>query len=137
MSYSDPYLFRAIMEARPSMDPVDLRGWNIAIYAVRYHLLIEVVDNLKGFEKDEKNNPMGLNLAVVKSLFEYQDPQGYTALHHAVIIQDDKYVETVLQLNLASVNTKDANGNQPLHHAAWPAVSTSCRPSQRTPAPSM
>jgi ankyrin repeat protein len=117
MSYSDPYLFRGIMEARPSMDPVDLRGWNIAIYAVRYGLLMDVVDHLKQPE-DNPDNPLGLDMAVVNSLFTYQDPQGYTALHHAVIIQNDKYVEQVLKLNIESVNARDANGNQPIHHAA-------------------
>jgi hypothetical protein len=122
MSFADPFLFRGIMEAKPSMDPIDLRGWNIAIYAVRYGLLIEVVDYLRDDTEvpAEERRPGKIRLKedIVKSLFEYQDPQGYTALHHAAIIQDPKYVDKVLELNGTCVNTRDANGNTPLHHAA-------------------
>merc|ERR1719428_1736597 len=85
MSFSDPFMFRGIIEAEPSLDPVDLRGWNIAIYAVRYGLLFEVVDYLQHLGS---TGDLAAQSEIVKNLFAYQDPQGYTPLHHAVIIQD-------------------------------------------------
>merc|ERR1719326_1025598 len=83
---------------------------------------MEVVDYLRDDtevpEMERRPGKIRLKEDIVKSLFEYQDPQGYTALHHAVIIQDMKYVDMVLKLNDQSVNTRDANGNMPMHHAA-------------------
>jgi ankyrin repeat protein len=115
MQRKETYIFRAIMESSPCLDSIDTRGWNIAIYGVRNHMLKEVVEHLEH---------MRTNNAVVEALFHYQDPQGYTALHHAVLMQDPKLVDTILQLDEANdkdgrcTMCKDANGNLALHLAA-------------------
>lgn len=114
MQKKETYIFRLIMESEPQLDGVDTRGWNVAIYGVRHNMLKEVVDHLE---------KAGISRDIVEALFHYQDPQGYTALHHAVLIQGAKLVDTILSLDEANDKDgrcticKDANGNLPLHTA--------------------
>ncbi|KAK3552931.1 hypothetical protein QTP86_029140 [Hemibagrus guttatus] len=48
----------------------------------------------------------------------YQDPEGFSALHHAALTGTTNLLSLLLEAH-ATVDIKDSNGMRPLHYAAW------------------
>ncbi|XP_036445980.1 caskin-2 isoform X4 [Colossoma macropomum] len=48
----------------------------------------------------------------------YQDPDGFSALHHAALTGTTDLLSLLLE-SQATVDIKDSNGMRPLHYAAW------------------
>ncbi|XP_037333131.2 caskin-2-like isoform X2 [Pungitius pungitius] len=48
----------------------------------------------------------------------YQDSDGFSALHHAALTGTTELLSALLEAH-ASVDVKDSNGMRPLHYAAW------------------
>ncbi|XP_034448582.1 caskin-2-like isoform X3 [Hippoglossus hippoglossus] len=48
----------------------------------------------------------------------YQDSDGFSALHHAALTGTSELLSALLEAQ-ASVDVKDSNGMRPLHYAAW------------------
>ncbi|MCI4385284.1 hypothetical protein PGIGA_G00048630 [Pangasianodon gigas] len=48
----------------------------------------------------------------------YQDPEGFSALHHAALTGTTDLLSLLLEAH-ATVDIKDSNGMRPLHYAAW------------------
>ncbi|XP_041859151.1 caskin-2-like isoform X6 [Melanotaenia boesemani] len=48
----------------------------------------------------------------------YQDSDGFSALHHAALTGTTELLEALLEAQ-ATVDIKDSNGMRPLHYAAW------------------
>ncbi|XP_066497962.1 caskin-2 isoform X3 [Hoplias malabaricus] len=48
----------------------------------------------------------------------YQDPDGFSALHHAALTGTTDLLSLLLEAQ-ATVDIKDSNGMRPLHYAAW------------------
>ncbi|KAM9336799.1 caskin-2 [Symphorus nematophorus] len=48
----------------------------------------------------------------------YQDPDGFSALHHAALTGTTELLSLLLEAQ-ATVDIKDINGMRPLHYAAW------------------
>ncbi|XP_056262253.1 caskin-2-like isoform X3 [Pseudoliparis swirei] len=48
----------------------------------------------------------------------YQDSDGFSALHHAALTGTSELLSVLLEAQ-ASVDVKDSNGMRPLHYAAW------------------
>ncbi|XP_030645854.1 caskin-2 isoform X2 [Chanos chanos] len=48
----------------------------------------------------------------------YQDPDGFSALHHAALTGTTDLLSVLLEAQ-ATVDIKDSNGMRPLHYAAW------------------
>ncbi|XP_061472141.1 caskin-2 isoform X3 [Rhineura floridana] len=48
----------------------------------------------------------------------YQDVDGFSALHHAALVGSLELISLLLEAQ-ATVNIKDINGMRPLHYAAW------------------
>ncbi|KAF4092224.1 hypothetical protein AMELA_G00018440 [Ameiurus melas] len=48
----------------------------------------------------------------------YQDPEGFSALHHATLTGTTDLLSLLLEAH-ATVDIKDSNGMRPLHYAAW------------------
>jgi ankyrin repeat protein len=116
MEQKDNYMFCQMMAYGPEIDTVDTKGWNVLIWAIRQGMLKLFI------------HEMGTKLTG-ESLFlacHYQDPQGFSPLHHAVMM--DKYgdVKLICDLDLqyryekkeALVMIPDANGTTPLHIGA-------------------
>jgi len=95
-------MFAMIVEYEPSLDCLDNRGWNVIIYATEYGMLKEMVPLL---------NKMG---PATQDLMRWQDPQGRTALHHAVLDANRDFSHVLLQYDHC-VTIQDCNGNTPLH----------------------
>merc|ERR1719161_655225 len=98
-------MFPVIIEQSPSLDCLDHRGWNVLIYACEYGMLKEMVPML---------NQLGTDAVPI---LRWQDPQGRTALHHAVLRQNREFVLILLKID-SDVTIPDCNGNTPLHIAA-------------------
>jgi ankyrin repeat protein len=95
-------MFTVIIEQEPSLDCLDHRGWNVLIYAVEYNMLKEMVPMLNKLGKD------------AIPILQWQDPQGRTALHHAVINCNREFSLILKQID-HTVTIQDCNGNSPLH----------------------
>ncbi|XP_055085746.1 caskin-2 isoform X2 [Periophthalmus magnuspinnatus] len=54
----------------------------------------------------------------------YQDPDGFSALHHAALTGTTELLSLLLDAQ-ATVDIKDINGMRPLHYAAWQGKSDS------------
>ncbi|XP_073351143.1 caskin-2-like [Pagrus major] len=48
----------------------------------------------------------------------YQDSDGFSALHHAALTGTTELLSALLEAQ-ATVDVKDSNGMRPLHYAAW------------------
>ncbi|XP_022095344.1 uncharacterized protein LOC110981774 isoform X3 [Acanthaster planci] len=56
---------------------------------------------------------------IKKSPVNYQDEDGFSALHHAALISNCNIMAALLDCNQISVDIKDNKGMRPLHYAAW------------------
>lgn len=100
------HIFRELMLMSPNLDTVDVKGRNLVIASLHAGLLPEVVPVFNSIGPDS-----------AKFLCGWQDPQGYTAMHHAVLMKDIHAVDILFQID-SMLSKKDSNGNTVLHLAA-------------------
>ncbi|XP_058510003.1 caskin-2-like isoform X5 [Solea solea] len=65
--------------------------------------------------KSSRNKLLG---STKKLNVNYQDSDGFSALHHAALTGTTELLSSLLEAQ-ASVDIKDSNGMRPLHYAAW------------------
>ncbi|XP_043089874.1 caskin-2 isoform X2 [Puntigrus tetrazona] len=65
--------------------------------------------------KASKNKLLG---STKRLNINYQDPDGFSALHHAALTGTTEMLSLLLEAQ-AVVDIKDSNGMRPLHYAAW------------------
>nr|XP_043907068.1 caskin-2-like isoform X2 [Solea senegalensis] len=65
--------------------------------------------------KSSRNKLLG---STKKLNINYQDSDGFSALHHAALTGTTELLSSLLEAQ-ASVDIKDSNGMRPLHYAAW------------------
>eukprot|EP00397_Hematodinium_sp_SG-2012_P007313 GEMP01007356.1.p1 GENE.GEMP01007356.1~~GEMP01007356.1.p1 ORF type:complete len:1003 (-),score=129.07 GEMP01007356.1:580-3588(-) len=100
-------LFERLIEKGASLDVVNTRGWNVIIQAIHSGLgsSLHVIFNRTPDDASRK------------AILRWTDPQGRTALHHAIspkLINDAKLILSLDE----HVTIPDCNGMTPLHLAA-------------------
>lgn len=105
MDKKNKRIFQLVLSAGPVLDVLDERGWNVLIYAVNNGLVEDLAPVLIALDEE--------TLPVVR----WRDPQGLTALHHAVMLSHLQYVKILHEID-PDVTIQDCNGNTPLHVAA-------------------
>lgn len=110
MQRRDYELFQAVANSNPNFDTIDDRGYNLIIYAIRCNFFLTLVPLLNRLQREVKKEDL-------ESLLRWKDPQGYTALHHAVITECEQTSGILVELD-KYLGAKDCNGNTPLHEAA-------------------
>jgi len=91
------------------MDFIDHRGWTIMTQAVHHGMVgsFTYIFNIARNVKPEAR----------KMIARAKDPQGRTALHHAILLGDFEACELFIELE-PDIQIQDCNGNTPFHLAA-------------------
>eukprot|EP00746_Dinoflagellata_sp_MGD_P157556 gnl/MRDRNA2_/MRDRNA2_86241_c0_seq2.p1 gnl/MRDRNA2_/MRDRNA2_86241_c0~~gnl/MRDRNA2_/MRDRNA2_86241_c0_seq2.p1 ORF type:complete len:1062 (+),score=182.69 gnl/MRDRNA2_/MRDRNA2_86241_c0_seq2:204-3389(+) len=100
------HVFRVLMTMNPNLDAIDSKGRNLLVAALIAGLLPEVVPLINSIGRD-----------AARDLCRWQDPQGWTAMHHAVLLGDMKSVDILVAVD-PMLDSRDSNGNTVLHLAA-------------------
>lgn len=111
MDKKDRALFAKVLREGPSLDHLDSRGWNVFMYAINADFFQELVPILNKLAAD-------VPAKTFEEVLLWQDPQGYTVLHHAVQQKSLKFTKMILHLCSSAIVTKqDCNGHTPVHEA--------------------
>ena len=105
MDKKNKKIFQLVLAAGPVLDVLDERGWNVLIYAVNNGLVEDLAPVLIALGEE--------TLPVLR----WRDPQGFTAIHHAVKLGLTNYVKILHEID-PDVTIQDCNGNTPIHLAA-------------------
>eukprot|EP00397_Hematodinium_sp_SG-2012_P004883 GEMP01004898.1.p1 GENE.GEMP01004898.1~~GEMP01004898.1.p1 ORF type:complete len:1107 (+),score=275.15 GEMP01004898.1:558-3878(+) len=113
MHMDDRSFFSKLLEKGPQFDHIDARGWNIFIYAINANFFSAFVPVLNKLAAEAPRE-------VVDNILLYKDPQGFTALHHAIQQKSLQSVQMLFHLctnGTILATAQDCNGHTSLHEA--------------------
>eukprot|EP00928_Gymnodinium_smaydae_P027684 TRINITY_DN21322_c0_g5_i1.p1 TRINITY_DN21322_c0_g5~~TRINITY_DN21322_c0_g5_i1.p1 ORF type:complete len:1201 (-),score=294.20 TRINITY_DN21322_c0_g5_i1:89-3691(-) len=103
-------LFAELVQRGSNLDVLDRRGWNVVVYSINTGMFPEVLSVLQ--RTGDR----------AKTILSYQDPQGKSALHHAVMLQNvemcNRTITQLVSMHHEAAAMPDCNGNTPTHYAA-------------------